>query len=497
MAYVITTVSGTTYLKDLGYRNGIVHPTSIDLSALGFTLEEIDRSINLQEALIAGTITATNNGNAVVAGVSVTPAAAGTLTGATLAAGVTASSLTSFGSSPALTTPSISGGTHTGITGLGIRSTGSGAFDLTIANAENLTSARTLTVSVTDGNRLLRVSGDSIISGANTGDQTIILTGDVTGSGTGSFTTTLATVTAAKGGTGQTTYTVGDILYASASTTLSKLSGVASGSYLRSGGVSTAPVWSTLTLPNAATTGDLLQASASNTISSLTAVATGNALISGGVGTASSWGKIGLTTHVSGILPVVNGGTGASTALGSFNAISPLTTKGDLIGRDSTNNIRIPVGTNNQYLIADSSQASGLLWAGIDRDFQTVSTLNSTSTQTAPNTTTFYACPGSLSLTTTGRAAKAYQISFTGMFSINSSVDRLTTFRFIVDGVAQTAYDTQVFTTDNNRQTQISRIFTLPSIAPSVVISMQYSVNTTNSTVLRLFSANLSIVGVG
>lgn len=200
MAYVITTVSGTTYLKDLGYRNGIVHPTSIDLSALGFTLEEIDRSINLQEALIAGTITATNNGNAVVAGVSVTPAAAGTLTGATLAAGVTASSLTSFGSSPALTTPSISGGTHTGITGLGIRSTGSGAFDLTIANAENLTSARTLTVSVTDGNRLLRVSGDSIISGANTGDQTIILTGDVTGSGTGSFTTTLATVTAAKGG---------------------------------------------------------------------------------------------------------------------------------------------------------------------------------------------------------------------------------------------------------------------------------------------------------
>ena len=45
----------------------------------------------------------------------------------------------------------------------------------------------------------------SNITGINTGDQIITLTGDVTGSGTGSFATTLATVPIAKGGTGQTT----------------------------------------------------------------------------------------------------------------------------------------------------------------------------------------------------------------------------------------------------------------------------------------------------
>jgi hypothetical protein len=73
----------------------------------------------------------------------------------------------------------------------------------------------------------------------------------------------LSTITAAKGGTGQTTYAVGDILYADTTTTLAKL-------------------------PD---------------------VATGNALISGGVGVAPSWGKIGLTTHVSGTLPIANGGT--------------------------------------------------------------------------------------------------------------------------------------------------------------------------------------------
>lgn len=68
----------------------------------------------------------------------------------------------------------------------------------------------------------------------------------------------------ARGGTGIGSYAVGDLLYASAGATLSKLAGVAAGSYLRSGGVTTAPVWSTLTLPNSAVTGDLLYASGAN-----------------------------------------------------------------------------------------------------------------------------------------------------------------------------------------------------------------------------------------
>lgn len=61
--------------------------------------------------------------------------------------------------------------------------------------------------------------------------------------------------------------------------------------------------------------GDLLYASGATTLSKLADVATGNALISGGVTTAPSWGKIGLTTHVAGTLPIANGGTNSATAL--------------------------------------------------------------------------------------------------------------------------------------------------------------------------------------
>ena len=98
-------------------------------------------------------------------------------------------------------------------------------------------------------------------------------------------------VPATAGGTGQTSYAVGDLLYADTTTSLAKLADVA----------------------------------------------TGNALISGGVGVAPSWGKIGLTTHVSGVLPVANGGTNASSAsITAFNNITGYTASG-ATGTTSTN----------------------------------------------------------------------------------------------------------------------------------------------------------------
>jgi hypothetical protein len=44
--------------------------------------------------------------------------------------------------------------------------------------------------------------------------------------------------------------------------------------------------------------------------------------------------------------------------------ISTITTKGDLLGYDTALN-RIPIGTNNQVLTADSAQALGLKWATV------------------------------------------------------------------------------------------------------------------------------------
>lgn len=53
----------------------------------------------------------------------------------------------------------------------------------------------------------------------------------------------LPTIPATQGGTGQTTYTVGDILYASAAGALTKLSAAAAGFVLTSNGAGAAPSW--------------------------------------------------------------------------------------------------------------------------------------------------------------------------------------------------------------------------------------------------------------
>lgn len=62
--------------------------------------------------------------------------------------------------------------------------------------------------------------------------------------------------------------------------------------------------------------GDLIIANAAvpaaTTLAPLADVATGNALISGGVGVVPAYGKIGLTTHITGILSSANGGTGVA-----------------------------------------------------------------------------------------------------------------------------------------------------------------------------------------
>jgi hypothetical protein len=188
------------------------------------------------------------------------------------------------------------------------------------------------------------ISGTLAVGNGGTGATS--LTGYLVGNGTSAFTATATiptsalsgtislttqvsgTLGAGNGGTGLSSYTVGDILYASGTTTLS----------------------------------------------SLADVATGNALISGGVSNAPLWGKIGLTTHVSGTLPVANGGSGATTLTGYLkgNGTSAFTASatipsGDITGAaltefDDTNVTMTLGGSPSTALLAATSMTLG--WTG-------------------------------------------------------------------------------------------------------------------------------------
>lgn len=83
------------------------------------------------------------------------------------------------------------------------------------------------------------------------------------------------------------------------------------------------------------------------------------------VPTGMAWLAIDLTganTNFSGALPIAHGGSGQATKTAAFDALSPLTTAGDIIYRNGSNNVRLGLGTAGQQLRVNAG-ATAPEWA--------------------------------------------------------------------------------------------------------------------------------------
>ncbi len=107
----------------------------------------------------------------------------------------------------------------------------------------------------------------------------------------------------------------------------------------------------TLSIGGATTTFNLGGASSAINVPALTA---SSVVFTDGSKNLTSTGTVG----------IAQGGTGATTAATALNALLPASwVKGDLIvGNGNSSATRLPVGTNNQIMIANSGQATGLQW---------------------------------------------------------------------------------------------------------------------------------------
>lgn len=82
-----------------------------------------------------------------------------------------------------------------------------------------------------------------------------------------------------------------------------------------------------------------------------------------------SWGvgavDVGASQAVTGTLALANGGTGVTSSVQVYGAVSPATTKGDIVSYDGSNASVLAVGSNNDVLVSDSSATSGLSWSAL------------------------------------------------------------------------------------------------------------------------------------
>lgn len=77
------------------------------------------------------------------------------------------------------------------------------------------------------------------------------------------------------------------------------------------------------------------------------------------IATSQLTGTVSLTSQVSGILPIANGGTGQATAAAAFNALAPATATGGLIVGTGTNTYgNLPIGSTGQVLTVVAGTAA-------------------------------------------------------------------------------------------------------------------------------------------
>jgi hypothetical protein len=162
------------------------------------------------------------------------------------------------------------------------------------------------------------------------------------------------------------TFTTGQVLLASQMTSLQQTA--------MGGGAATAKTASyTLVAADAGTTVIMNSASATTiTVNDLLFAAgdtvniqnigSGITTITNGSATVNTAGSLALNQYEGGVLYFRSASTATFFDYVQAGTTLPLTTKGDLFGFD-TANARIPIGTNNQVLTADSTQSLGLKWA--------------------------------------------------------------------------------------------------------------------------------------
>jgi hypothetical protein len=126
----------------------------------------------------------------------------------------------------------------------------------------------------------------------------------------------------------------------------------------------------------------------------------------------------GTAANVTGTVAIVNGGTGQTSASAAFNALSPVTTTGDLILGNGTNSAtRLPIGANGYLLTSNGTTAS---WTAAPATGVTSFSAGTTGLTPSTATTGAITLAGTLAITNGGTGATTAGVALTNLGAIGT-----------------------------------------------------------------------------
>jgi len=207
----------------------------------------------------------------------------------------------------------------------------------------------------------------------------------------------------------------------------------------------------------------------------------GACTVTAGTATVATAGSLILPQNDAGILYFTATGASIFYDYIQAGAVSPLTTKGDLYGF-STSDARIPIGTNNQVLTADSAESLGLKWA-TPAGSSPASASSYVSTKEATTSTSYTALTTAQAVTlTTG--TKVMVIMTAGVFT-NDATNRFGQFSYAISGATTKAssdnqsgiYYNRSIADDNGHPNTVAAVYFETVTAGSNTFTLQFKVN--------------------